>query len=153
MVKIMEDSGYDYGNYEIQYSQRDGLFHIISDGTEIGNGFSSDKDAEEFIDNMDVKDLILNTELDIPEDEDNNLPVKSTTLKSLGRKYKNCIGIAYILSSEYKDKYATTNGIGSIDDPDLMIFKSAESARQSRLHRNSNFGIEEIKLTNGNIKF
>lgn len=153
MVRIIEDTGYSYGNYKIQYNQRDGLFHIIDDNTEIGNGFSSDRDAEEFIDNMDIKDLILNTELDIPEDEDNNLPVKSTTLKNLNRKYKNCIGTVYILSSEYKDRYATTNGIGNIDDPDLMIFKSAESARRSRLHRSSNFVIKEVKLINGNIKF
>ncbi len=142
-------SVYSYGNYEIQYSLEDGLFHIINDGSEIGNGFSSDRDAEEYIDN----NLTQETRDIDTQEYDNNLPVKSTTLKNLGRKYKNCIGTAYILSSEYKDKYATTNGIGDIDDPDLMIFKSTETARQNKLHRRSNFGIEEVKLVNGNIKF
>lgn len=155
MVRILEDidSGYDYGDYEILYSQRDGLFHIISDGTEIGNGFSTDRDAEEFINNVDIEDLRTNTELDLSIEEDNDLPVKRTTLRNLGKKYKDCKGIAYILSSEYKNKYATKNGIGSINDPDLAIFKSAELARQSRLRRNSDFGIEEVKLVNGSIKF
>lgn len=152
MLKVLSESksGYNYKNFIIQNSTKDGIWYVITSSGEVVGSFSTDTDAEEFVDSIDSEDLITGT---IPKDTDNNLPVKSTTLKNLDKKYRGCTGIAYILSSSYKDKYATVQGVGGISDPDLMIFKTAELARQSRLRRRSNFGIQEVKLVNGSIKF
>ena len=146
---------YEYCGYTIRDNQRDGYWNILDSNNKIISMAYSDIAAEEYIDEILLSHNISESSmvgLDTQE-YGNNLPVNSTTLKNLNKKYSSCIGIIYILSSEYKNKYATVNGIGNINDPDLMIFKSAETARQNRLHRHSNFGIEEVKLTNGRIEF
>lgn len=139
---------YEYRGYIIQGDQ-DGYWNIIDSDNKIIGQTSTDVDAEEYIDNNLTQEIEDTDTMEC----DNNLPVKSTTLKNLGKKYKNCTGTAYILSSEYRNRYATVNGIGNINDPDLMIFKSAETARQNRLHRHSNFGIEEVHMVDGRIEF
>lgn len=157
-IVLEEDAlGYDYKGYFIQYSLDTGLFSIVDEDSVISGGFSSEKDAEEFInkliDNRSATEVEEEGDDESLVDEENDLPVNSTTLKMLDKKYKDCKGTIYILKSEYSNQYATKSGIGNIDDPDLMIYKSAKLARQSRLRRSSDYGIEEVELVNGSIKF
>lgn len=150
----MIDTQYGYKNYIIQDSIRDGLWYVISlDNSNIIGSFSTSEDAEEYIDNK-LNDTCSQESLFI---ESNNLPVKSYTKRKVIRtKYKDCGGIAYVLKSEYKDKYQCRNTssriyIGSFYDDNLIIYKSPEAARIGRNHSNSNYGIEEIIIHNGGI--
>ena len=152
-MMIILESDYQYGNYLIY--DDNGVWTISDiEGNVIESGFSTEDDAKEFIDSGYCdKGLPIEDEDDeVPlDDSGNNLPVKSTTVKTLKSKYSDCKGVAYVLKSQYGRQYASRRGICNYQDPDMVIFKSAEDARYSRLQRKSDFGIEEVTLSNGEV--
>lgn len=146
---------YEYNGYYIVDNHSTGSWDVVDleSGDALALGFSTSSDAEYYIDNLDTNDIFIDM------DEDTELPIKrSTTRKMIEKKYNNVCCEAYVLkSAQYKGVYAvrynSTNGLGSFDDPGLLVYKSEEIAYDASNRTKSKYYVMKVIIENGSIRF